>query len=212
MHRLSRLGRHGFAVALSLCLLTVAGCGDGDAGDSAGAGKTERLASATPGEQPQANEARSGPSASPDGSRATAHQKLGRDGDGSDPGAAAGPGVKDPTAPPPSASKQKAASGHHDSAHAKGQGPSKSKGHGPKKPGNLPPPSGGDAAGLPPGMSVYDAARQACGDPQALETLPPERRNDVEFILGLAESFAPPGHEQEARDGCRAGLQDQGIG
>jgi hypothetical protein len=107
------------------------------------------------------------------------------------------------------------APGHHGGKGGKSS--TSAKGHAGKqpgkgqKPGDLPQPASSGMPGLPPGVSVYEAARQACSDPNTLDVLPPEERRDAEFIIGFVADLAPSGQEQDARDGCRAGLQSQGI-
>jgi hypothetical protein len=68
--------------------------------------------------------------------------------------------------------------------------------------------------GLPPqlaGKSVYEIARARCGDPQLLEIIPEEQRDNPEQLAEFARSYAPPGMEQEVYEGCLAGLHDLGL-
>ncbi len=203
------------AAALSACALSTAGCGGGaDSNGVADAGTTQARATVTRsdsappkptalpksiGKEPSAKGpapgAARGKSAVPDSS---AHAAVARP---------QGTSSSDPAARSKSKQKGGGNEGSKPShSHAGAKHP-----HAGAKPGKLPQPSPSSGTGLPPGVSVYDAARQACGDPNVLEALPPERRDDAEFIIGLAAGFAPPGQEQQARDGCQAGLESLGI-
>lgn len=67
---------------------------------------------------------------------------------------------------------------------------------------------------LPPqfaGKSIYEIAREMCADPKILEFLPEDQQDNPEQLAETARSFAPPGKEQEAYDGCLAGLHSIGL-
>lgn len=202
--------RRGLGLGLVACAVAVAGCGGGSHG-SAGQTTTAGLASAShekalPAGKP-ARKLQSKPIA---GQRAAAPSNPKHGGgahrDSSSPTI---PKAASKASPQPSAKAGKKAGGKKSQAKSPH---SSVKPNGTEKPAHLPPPPSSSASALPPGMSVYSAARQVCSDPNALEVLPPKSRNDAELIAGMVEGFAPAGHEQEAHDGCLVGLHDQGIG
>ena len=83
----------------------------------------------------------------------------------------------------------------------------KTKSKSPKKPKQTQP-------ALPPqfaGKSIYEVAREMCGDPRILEFIPEDQQDNPEQLAEMARSFAPPGKEQEAYDGCLAGLHSIGL-
>jgi hypothetical protein len=200
--------RRGLGLGLVACSVTVAGCG-GSSHGSADQTTTAALASASNEKAlPTEKAARERQSKPTPRQRATAPgNPEPRDGAHRDRSASS-PQAAGNASPQPDAKTGKKAAGKKGQAKSPH---SSVKPNGTKGPAHLPPPPS-SAAGLPPGMSVYDAARQVCSDPDALEVLPPESRNDAELIAGIVEGFAPPGGQQDAHDGCIAGLKTQGIG
>ena len=89
----------------------------------------------------------------------------------------------------------------------------KSSGASQPKPGKKPkPPAKGETT--PTGSqepTTYELARTVCSDPGLLAYAPEGIRDNPEALALLAKGYAPAGKEQEAHDGCLAGLHSIGL-
>lgn len=89
----------------------------------------------------------------------------------------------------------------------------KSSGASQPKPGKKPkPPAKGETT--PAGSqepTTYELARTVCSDPGLLAYAPEGIRDNPEALAQLAKGYAPAGKEQEAYDGCLAGLHSIGL-
>jgi hypothetical protein len=219
--------RATFAVALAAAMLAAAGCGgsDGSGNSSASeqASATQAMATTAvkhpPAKAPGGETKPKAKSSAPHHAKASGKRaaKTALHASAIKAVTASAP-ARPKTGSAPSGAGSKSGSGRtrnggggHDSSGPADHGGKKKNGHkGLTAAVPTPPPL--PNAGLPPGTSVFDLARQMCGDPRNLQFLTPDQRNDPESVAVMAETFAPSGHEQEAHDGCLAGLHDQGIG
>jgi hypothetical protein len=214
--------RATIAIALAAAGFTAIACGGSggtaDSNEAGHASAAQTLASSAAA-KPSARSA--GASAKPDSTAHPARHRARRS-----VKAAAAPAIASATTARKSAvSRAKAGASPSPEGHASGQGRKQGKGSGSASAGNgqgekkkghkgLPyvaPPAPAGNIPLPGGVSVFDVAKGMCSDPRVLQYLPQDQRDDPEALATLAENYAPPGHEQEAHDGCLAGLKSQGL-
>lgn len=216
--------RATFALVLTVAMLAAAGCGgSAKSAGSKQASATEAIATTPVPRRPAANpaggEAKPNPKSSAahhakaSGKRSAPKTALPANAiqavTGSAPARAKGSAPSAAASKPGSGKTRNGGGGQNASGPADHGGKKKSgqKGATAAVPAPPPPPN----APLPPGTSVYDLARKMCGDSRNLQFLSPEQQKDPEGVASMAEAFAPPGKEQEAHDGCLAGLQSQGL-
>jgi hypothetical protein len=216
--------RATISMALAVGALASIGCGgsgsSGESSDRGQASTTQTLASTAAHASPAAQAAGSSAKRKATAKRPARHRSNGSGEAGVAAGSASStysPGQKS-AAPRSKTGAGSSTRARHGSGQGREQGTAfAGNGKGQKKKGHKglpfvppPPPVAGNIP-LPPGISVFDVAKNMCADPSVLQFLPEDQRDNPEALATIAKDYAPPGHEQEAHDGCLAGLKSQGI-